>query len=66
MNNKLDNEYKHPETSINKEPWIWVLPEELYKPDMVDWLQDEVDAYDFHNDEEFIDFVKKFHNILIM
>ena len=55
MNNKLDNEYRDSEISVNKEAWIWALPEDLYKPDTIDWLQDEVDAYDFHNDEEFLD-----------
>ncbi len=58
MNNKLDNEYRDSEISVNKEAWIWALPEDLYKPDTIDWLQDEVDAYDFHNDEEFLDFIK--------
>lgn len=58
MNNKLDNEYRDSEISVNKEAWIWTLPEDLYKPDTIDWLQDEVDAYDFHNDEEFLDFIK--------
>ena len=58
MNNKLDNEYRDSEISVNKEAWIWALPEDLYKPDTIDWLQDEVDAYDFHNDEEFLDFIE--------
>lgn len=58
MNNKLDSEYRDSETSINEKSWIWALPEELYETDMIDWLQDEVDAYKFHNDEDCLDFVK--------
>lgn len=57
MNNRFDNEYKDSEVSVNEESWTWALPEDLYEPDIIDWLLDEIDVFGFHSDEEFLDFV---------
>ncbi len=35
-----------------------ILPKELSSTSTIDWLQDEIDVYDFHSDNEFLDFIK--------
>ena len=56
--NRPSGEYHNSELNIDKEDWISALPGDLYESNVIDWLQDEVDTYDFHSDEEFLDFIK--------
>jgi len=56
--NKPNNDYNNSKSTINHINWISDLPKELYESNIIDWLQDEVDTYDFHSDEEFLDFIK--------
>ena len=55
--NKPSKGYYDSEMTINKEDWISALPGELHESNVIDWLDDEVDSYDFHSDEEFLDFI---------
>jgi len=56
--NRPSDEYHNSELNIDKEGLISALPMDLYESNVIDWLQDEVDTYDFHSDEEFLDFIK--------
>ena len=56
--NKPRNEYY--DSEITKEDWISALPKELYESNVIDWLDDEINTYDFHNAEDFLNFINNF------
>ena len=50
----MNNEFNTQENLSNNNE----LPSELYEWDVIDWLDDEVDPYQFHWDKEFLKFIE--------